>query len=84
MRADMATTYRVNINVLIETADETTLIYDLIKDNMKAQIPRHDVRLEDERYAVDVDNNHDAACYNLADPAHEQTTEPRCGWLSKN
>lgn len=59
MRADMATTYRVNINVYGRTADETTLIHDLIKDNMKALVHAdYDVRLEDERYAVDVDNNH--------------------------
>ena len=59
MRADMATTYRVNINVYGRTADETTYIHDLIKDNMKALVhPDYDVRLEDERYAVDVDNNH--------------------------
>lgn len=59
MRADMATTYRVNINVYGRTADETTLIHDLIKDNMKALVHSdYDVRLEDERYAVDVDNNH--------------------------
>lgn len=59
MVANKATTYRVNINIYGETADSTTRIHDQIKyimSNYTSSI--YDVRLEDERYAVDVDNNH--------------------------
>ncbi len=65
--ADAATTYRVNINVYGRTAQETTEIHDLVKANIKAYAssisqlpvqPYKSVRLEDERYTVDVDNNH--------------------------
>lgn len=58
--ADAATTYRVNINVYGRTAQETTEIHDLVKANIKAysSATYKSVRLEDERYTVDVDNNH--------------------------
>ena len=59
MVANKATTYRVNINIYGETADETTRIHDQIKYIMSNYTSStYDVRLEDERYAVDVDNNH--------------------------
>lgn len=57
--ANTATTYRVNINIYGETADSTTRIHDVIKTIMiNYSSSTYDVRLEDERYAVDVDNNH--------------------------
>lgn len=57
--ANEATTYRVNINVYGRTADETTLIHDLVKATIQSiDSATYVVRLEDERYAVDVDNNH--------------------------
>jgi len=54
-----AITYRVNVNIYGRTADETTLIHDLVKANLQGIDSNvYYVRLEEERYGVDVDNNH--------------------------
>ncbi len=57
--ATEAITYRVNINIYGRTADETTQLHDLVKTNIQGvSSATYHVRLEDERYGVDVDNNH--------------------------
>ena len=52
-------TSRVNSNIYGRTADATTQLHDLVKTNIQGvSSATYHVRLEDERYGVDVDNNH--------------------------
>lgn len=56
-----ATTYRVDVTVFGESADQTTEIHDQVKLAMLAvSSSNFEVRIIDERYFVDVDNNHQA------------------------
>lgn len=57
--ATEAITYRVNVNIYGRTADETTEIHDAVKAVIQGAVSStYVIRLEDERYGVDVDNNH--------------------------
>lgn len=54
-----ATTYRVDITAYCRSADEATNIHDNIKLALLAGGSHtFDIRILDERYFVDVDNNH--------------------------
>jgi len=56
-----ATTYRVDITIFGESADQCTEIHDEVKNAMLAvDNDEFTVRIFDERYFVDVDNNHQA------------------------
>lgn len=54
-----ATTYRVDVTIFGRSADETTEIHDEVKlAFLAANSANFNIRIFDERYFVDVDNNH--------------------------
>jgi len=73
-----ATTYRVDVTIFGRSADETTEIHDQVKlAFLAANSSNFKIRIFDERYFVDVDNNHQgyvSATWEMASGLTNNTT----------